>query len=106
MTGNFFLEIEPHDCCRRYWFAIQQMLEIKYTYHDLNKLPHPSKPCNLTTRLTHAAQNSLPPSPSQSCCGSFSGRAPLTCSSDASLQKGKVPGSSHDRWIEFLKFAL
>ena len=106
MTGNFLLKIEPHDCHRCYWFAIQQTLDIKSTYCDLNLVPHSSEPCVLTSRPTHTAQRSLPLSSSKSCCGSFPGRASLTCSSDAPLQKGEVPGSSDDRWIVFLKFAL
>ena len=34
-------------------FAIQQTLEMKSIYCDLNQALHPSKPCVLTTTLTH-----------------------------------------------------
>ena len=64
----------------------KQTSYIKSTYHDLNLVPHPFKPCVLTTRLTHATQKSLAPSPSQSCSGSLPGRASLTYCSDTPLQ--------------------
>ena len=48
----YLLEIEPHDCHSCYRFAIQQTLETKSAYHSLNRKPHPSEPCVLTTRLT------------------------------------------------------
>ena len=79
MTVNFFLEIQPHDCHSCYWFAIQPTLEIKSAYSgDLNQEPHPSEPCVLTIRLTHAI---------------LAHKA----------RKGEVPGSSHHyRWIFLL----
>ena len=47
------------------------------TNWDPDPVPHPSKHCVLTTRLTHVTQKSNAPSPGQLDCGPFLGRASL-----------------------------
>ena len=59
LIDKFHLKLDPHTCHDCCCFSIQQTLEIKSAYHDLNQAVHPSKPCALTTRLTHTA-SSLP----------------------------------------------